>query len=94
MTMADRTAYTYIAEYVKTQRINDTDSRRLINALVQDSFSLIQMLKIKPSDSMKQDLPLIILEAWNAQGENPEIEDIMNEIRPLYVRQYRQALGL
>jgi len=92
--MADRTAYTYIAEYVKTQRINDTDSRRLINALVQDSFSLIQMLKIKPSDSMKQDLPLIILEAWNAQGENPEIEDIMNEIRPLYVRQYRQALGL
>lgn len=92
--MADRTAYTYIAEYVKTQRINDTDSRRLINALVQDSFSLIQMLKIKQSDSMKQDLPLIILEAWNAQGENPEIEDIMNEIRPLYVRQYRQALGL
>ena len=94
MTMADRTAYTYIAEYVKTRRINDTDSRRLINALVQDSFSLIQMLKIKQSDSMKQDLPLIILEAWNAQGENPEIEDIMNEIRPLYVRQYRQALGL
>ncbi len=94
MTFADRSAYTYIAEFVKTGRINDTDSRRLINALVQDSFSLIQMLKIKPSDSMKQDLPLIILEAWNAQGENPEIEDIMNEIRPLYVRQYRQALGL
>lgn len=94
MTFADRSAYTYIAEYVKTGRINDIDSRRLINALVGDSFTLIQMLKIKPSESMKQDLPLIILEAWNAQGENPEIEDIMNEIRPLYVRQYRQALGL
>ena len=94
MTFADRSAYTYIAEYVKTGRINDIDSRRLINALVGDSFTLIQMLKIKPSDSMKQDLPLIILEARNAQGENPAVEDIMNEIRPFYIRQFRQVLGL
>lgn len=94
MTFADRSAYTYIAEFVKTGRINDIDSRRLINGLVGDSFTLIQMLKIKPSESMKQDLPLIILEAWNAQGENPAVEDIMNEIRPFYIRQFRQVLGL
>ena len=94
MTSADTTAYNYIADYVKTGRINDTDSRRLINALIQDSFTIWQMLKIKPSNSMKQDLPLIIMEAWNAQGENPTVEGIMEEIRPFYVRQFRHALGL